>query len=203
MTVNSCQLNTGELNSAAIYNLTGHRAPGSSSIIDSNGRFVGSVSEMSKSGVNTASCNLAVSNNATQLSTGSCSGSSNSASGSGSNQIIALTNSHGITVGTSGTPYTIHDKGLLGVNVGVGVNVSCIDSRKFDYKNNNLLSNSSFQQTQEVKQIKNQCNQRTFLTAFFEFIVRNFKRQSFFFSTRFRHICFDLHSEIFTNSTPR
>jgi len=58
-------------------------------------------------------------------------------------------------VGTSSGPYTLHDtKGLLGVNVNVnvvnGVNVSCIDNRKFDYKNNNLLSNSSFQANQEV-----------------------------------------------------
>lgn len=171
MTVNNCQLNTGDLNSAAIYNLSGHRPPqltggsgggGVGGIIDSNGRFVGS-SEMSKAGVNTASCNVAVSNNSTQLSTGSSSSGNNAVSGSvsGNNQnnqqIIALTNSHGITVGTSSVPYTIHDKGLLGVNVNVvnGVNVSCIDNRKFDYKNNNLLSNSSFQANQEVNHNNN------------------------------------------------
>ncbi|XP_060661322.1 eukaryotic translation initiation factor 4 gamma 3 isoform X1 [Drosophila nasuta] len=156
MSVNSCQINTSEMSSTAIYNLAGpHRASqltgASSGIIDSKCRFVGSVtalsvSDMTKScaGNNTTSNNAIVSNCTTH-----CVNSNGTANGSNHNQsIITLANSHGLAVGTSSAPpYALHDKGLLGVVN--GVNVSCIDNRKFDYKNSNLLSNSSFQPTQE------------------------------------------------------
>ncbi|KAH8272468.1 hypothetical protein KR044_006340, partial [Drosophila immigrans] len=160
MTVNSCQLNS-ELSSAAIYNLAGqHRAAqltgGSNGIIDSNGRFVGSVTALSVSDManSTVSNNATINNSIASNNTTHCVSSNgnnstaNGSNGSNHNQsIIALANSHGIAVGTSTSPYAIHDKGLLGVVN--GVNVSCIDNRKFDYKNSNLLSNSSFQPTQE------------------------------------------------------
>ncbi|XP_032290159.1 eukaryotic translation initiation factor 4 gamma 1 isoform X1 [Drosophila virilis] len=151
MTVNNCQLNTAELNASAIYNLTGHRpqlAAANSGVIEPNCRFVGSVSAVSDMPKGPA--NVATTNNSIQHTTGGgggASGSSNN-SGNGSNQsLIALTNSHGIQLGASNGPYAMHEKSLLGVGVSVGV--SCIDNRKYDYKNNNLLSNSSFQPAQE------------------------------------------------------
>ncbi|KAH8376035.1 hypothetical protein KR093_010532, partial [Drosophila rubida] len=174
MTVNSCQLNTGELSSAAIYNLAGqHRAAqltgGSNGIIDSNGRFVGSVtalsvSDMTKSGgsSNAASNNPLASNSTTHcVSANGINGNANGINGSNHNQsIITLANSHGIAVGTSGAPaYSIHEKGLLGIVN--GVNVSCIDNRKFDYKTNNLLSNSSFQPNQEFVSSSNNSSGNT------------------------------------------
>ncbi|XP_064537720.1 eukaryotic translation initiation factor 4 gamma 3 isoform X2 [Drosophila montana] len=160
MTVNNCQLNTAEMNASAIYNLTGHRpqlSAANSGVIEQNCRYVGSVSavsDMSKGGV--ASSNVAATNNTTQLTTGgggasvSCNNSGNSANGS-NQSIIAMANSHGITLGASNAPYThtMHEKSLLGVGVSVNVGVSCIDNRKYDYKNNNLMSNSSFQPAQE------------------------------------------------------
>lgn len=119
-----------------LYNLSGHRS--STGIIDSY-----RVSDVSK-------VNNTVANQQQQQEM-SDDGSCNDSNHSGS--IITLGNSNGITLGTSsGASFAIHDKSLLhvNVNVGVGVNVNCFDSRKYDYKNNNLLTNSSFQAPQEV-----------------------------------------------------
>ncbi|EDV90913.1 GH23977 [Drosophila grimshawi] len=143
MTVSSCQLNTGDLSSAAIYNLTGHR-PQLTAGIDSNCRYL--AAELSSKGV-------AVSNNGTQVggggggaasATNSNSASSSSINGASNNQSLMT-----LTLGSSSGPY-MHEKSLLG-GVGVGVGVTCIDSRKYDCKNNNLLSNSSFQTAQECQ----------------------------------------------------
>lgn len=118
-----------------LYNLSGQRS--STGIIDTY-----RVSDLSKANNRVANQQQQETNDA-----GNCNGSNHSGS------IITLGNSHGITLGTSsGASFAIHDKNLLhvNVNVGVGVNVNCIDSRKYDYKNNNLLPNSSFQASQEV-----------------------------------------------------
>lgn len=109
-----------------LYNLSGHRS-NSTGIIDSY-----RVSDLSK-----ASNSVANQQQQQQQETKVA---------SNANSIITLRNSHGITLGTSSSgtaAIAIHDKGLLRVNV-------CIDSRKYDNKNNNLLSNSSYQTTQEV-----------------------------------------------------
>ncbi|XP_022217232.1 eukaryotic translation initiation factor 4 gamma 3 isoform X3 [Drosophila obscura] len=123
MTVNSCPLNPGELNSAAIYNISSHRAlPGAS--LDGNLRFM-SVPDMNKNGNCVGSGTVAAGNN-------SPAGVGNGSS-TGSTMGVAI----GATAGTY-----MHEKNL----VGVGVGVSCIDTnRKFDFKNSNLLSNNSFQ----------------------------------------------------------
>ncbi|XP_023168986.2 eukaryotic translation initiation factor 4 gamma 1 isoform X3 [Drosophila hydei] len=166
MAVNNCQLNLNsttiqqDLNTAAIYNLTGHRAAaaatcgGNNGIIETNCRLLSDISKSSQVGPNNSQ-----QQQQQQLTTVAAVGSNSNNSGSnninninGSNQsIITLANSHGLTLGSSNNPSAyMHDKNLLGtvgVSVGVGINVSCIDNRKYDYKNNNLLSNSNFQQT--------------------------------------------------------
>ncbi|XP_017853564.1 eukaryotic translation initiation factor 4 gamma 1 isoform X1 [Drosophila busckii] len=164
MTVNSCQLNGSELSSAAgLYNLTGHRAQ---MAVDPNARYIGNAStasDISNASV-VGSGNILPSPNVhsthTQLSGGPISGggggisSCNSGGGSGnasgagchngSNNIVTLGNTHGISISPSAGSY-VHEKSLLGMSVGVNVGVNCIDGRKYDYKNNNLLSSSNYQ----------------------------------------------------------
>ncbi|XP_030245769.1 DNA N6-methyl adenine demethylase isoform X3 [Drosophila navojoa] len=160
MSVNNCQLNLNsatiqqDLNTAAIYNLTGNRAAAAacgsnSGIIETNCRLLSDISKSSQVGPNNSQQQ--------QLTTVAGVGSNSNNSGgnnniNGNNQsIITLANSHGLTLGSSNNPSVyMQDKTLLGavgVSVGVGINVSCIDTRKYDYKNNNLLSNSNFPQT--------------------------------------------------------
>lgn len=117
-----------------LYNLSGHRSS-RTGIIDPC-----RVSDLSK-----ASNSVANQQQQQQQETNGACIASNGSKHSGSS-IITLRNSHGITLGTSSSgtsTIAIHDKGLLRVNV-------CVDSRKYDNKNNNLLSNSSFQAAQEV-----------------------------------------------------
>ncbi|XP_017051337.1 eukaryotic translation initiation factor 4 gamma 3 isoform X2 [Drosophila ficusphila] len=129
MTVNSCQLNSGDLNSTAIYNISSHRALSGS--LDGNVRFL-SVTDIAKNGNNIA-------NNAVGTGTNNCPGGSN-------NSQITMPKSHiGNTIGvalgttTAGTPY-MHDSNI------VGVSVNCVDtSRKYDFKGSSLISNNSFQ----------------------------------------------------------
>ncbi|EDW10932.2 uncharacterized protein Dmoj_GI14106, isoform C [Drosophila mojavensis] len=167
MAVNNCQLNLNsatiqqDLNTAAIYNLTGHRAAAAacgsnSGIIETNCRLLSDISKSSQVGPNNSQQQqqqqlttvAGVGNN----SNNGCSNNSSIINGS-SQSIITLANSHGLTLGSSNNPSAyMHDKSLLGavgVSVGVGINVSCIDNRKYDYKNNNLLSNSNFQQASQ------------------------------------------------------
>ncbi|XP_033250157.1 eukaryotic translation initiation factor 4 gamma 3 isoform X1 [Drosophila miranda] len=124
MTVNSCPLNSGELNSAAIYNIASHRAL--SGNLDGNLRFM-SVPDMNKNGNCVGSGTVAASNNSPA---GVCNGSSTGSS-------------IGVAIGSTAGTY-MHEKNLVGVGVNVGV--SCVDTnRKFDFKNSNLLSSNSFQ----------------------------------------------------------
>lgn len=122
MTVNSCQLNSGDLNSTAIYNLSSHRGlPGSQ---DGNVRFL-NVPDTTKNG-NNISASVVSSNSTTGVGNGttSCTGV-----GVSNNGQITLTNSHiGTTMGvalgttTAGTTY-MHEKNI------VGVSVNCVDTR--------------------------------------------------------------------------
>ncbi|KAH8361311.1 hypothetical protein KR084_008913, partial [Drosophila pseudotakahashii] len=134
MTVNGCQLNSGDMNSTAIYNLSSHR--GLSGSLDTNVRFL-NVPDITKNGNNMGAS--VVSNNSIAgvgNGTTSCTGVSN-------NNQNTLTNSHiGTTMGvalgttTAGTTY-MHEKNI------VGVSVNCVDtSRKYDFKNSSLVTNS-------------------------------------------------------------
>ncbi|XP_034670521.1 eukaryotic translation initiation factor 4 gamma 3 isoform X1 [Drosophila subobscura] len=122
MTVNSCSLNPGELNSTAIYNISSHRAlPGGS--LDGNLRFM-SVPDMNKNGNCVGSGTVAASNN--------------SLAGVGNGSSTGSTIGVAIGAATAGT--YMHEKNL----VGVGVGVSCIDTnRKFDFKNNSYQTASA------------------------------------------------------------
>ncbi|KAI8034092.1 hypothetical protein M5D96_013126 [Drosophila gunungcola] len=110
LTVNSCQLNSGDMNSTAIYNLSSHRAlPGS---LDGNVCFL-NVPDISKNGTNIGGATVVSSNSIPGVGNGT-----SSCNGASSNSQITLPNSHmgttmSVTLGTTtaGTTY-MHDKNI-------------------------------------------------------------------------------------------
>ncbi|XP_039152111.1 eukaryotic translation initiation factor 4 gamma 3 isoform X2 [Drosophila simulans] len=135
LTVNSSQLNSGDMNSTAIYNISSYRKLTGS--LDGNVCFL-NVPDIKQNGniSGTVVSNKSIAGVGSEKS--SCTGVS-------INNQIVLPNAHigtsmGIAPGTNtaGTSY-MHEKNV------VGVSVNCINtSKKYDFNNSSLLSNNSY-----------------------------------------------------------
>ncbi|XP_041674449.1 eukaryotic translation initiation factor 4 gamma 3 isoform X2 [Drosophila eugracilis] len=115
MTVNSCQLNSGDLNTTAIYNLSSHQALAGS--LDEHVRFL-NVPDIKKNGNNIG--------NATVVSN-----SSNAIVGNGTTSCTGV---------STNSQIMLHDKNIVGVSVNCVDN-----NRKYDFKNSSLVLNNNFQ----------------------------------------------------------
>ncbi|XP_032579701.1 eukaryotic translation initiation factor 4 gamma 3 isoform X2 [Drosophila sechellia] len=135
LTVNSSQLNSGDMNSTAIYNISSYRKLTGS--LDGNVCFL-NVPDIKQNGniSGTVVSNKSIAGVGSEKS--SCTGVS-------INNQIVLPNAHigtsmGIAPGTNtaGTSY-MHEKNV------VGVSVNCVNtSKKYDFNNSSLLSNNSY-----------------------------------------------------------
>ncbi|XP_033168039.1 eukaryotic translation initiation factor 4 gamma 3 isoform X2 [Drosophila mauritiana] len=135
LTVNSSQLNSGDMNSTAIYNISSYRKLTGS--LDGNVCFL-NVPDIKQNGniSGTVVSNKSIAGVGSEKS--SCTGVS-------INNQIVLPNAHigtsmGIAPGTNtaGTSY-MHEKKI------VGVSVNCVNtSKKYDFNNSSLLSNNNY-----------------------------------------------------------
>jgi len=134
LTVNSRQLNSGDMNSTAIYNISSYRKLTGS--LDGNVCFL-NVQDIKQNGNISGS----VVSNKSIVGVGS---EKSSCTGVSINNQIVLPNAQiGTSMGiagttTAGTSY-MHEKNI------VGVSVNCVNtSKKYDFNNSSLLSNNSY-----------------------------------------------------------